>query len=118
MAVVVLALTVGWAWASTEISSTAGFTLVPDKEAAQVVGGQGRTCTDLYWTNMWFDCIESGDSCGESYWFFETWGCEDAPSGICPEGYKVGWIWCYCQGEPPNCSPDGNWYPCYVWACL
>lgn len=40
-AVVVLALTVGCTWAATQASDTAGFSVIPDNEAAQILGGVG-----------------------------------------------------------------------------
>jgi hypothetical protein len=50
LGVVVFVLTAGYAWGATEVSCTAGFTVVPDNEAAQIVGGAGWACnTRLYY---------------------------------------------------------------------
>ena len=44
LAGMVLVLTGACAWAAPEISDTAGFTALPDREAPQIVGGAGWVC--------------------------------------------------------------------------
>ena len=129
-AVVVLTLTVGCAWASTEVSRTAGFTVVPDNEAAQIAGGSdGRACNIMTQDYHWYWCdgtynevnpLPEWDCYGSLTVFFERWACGDAESGQCENNqYLIGWCSCSCVWYPESqsCSTDGYWSEYDVWAC-
>lgn len=114
-AVVVLALMVGCVWASTETASTAGFTVIPDNEAAQIVGGSGRQCNTLLWPLMYWPCGRTPETCVETYVFNVAWQCGDAPSGVCDDietdcWYVAPCAW-YGDTESGECGQSGDYEP-------
>ena len=119
LAVVVLALTVGCAWASTEASAAAGFAVVPDNEAAQIIGGDGWTCTYLEWSAGYAPCGYTEETCSQWYDFFEVWRCESADSGECYESVVVGLRYGNCAWDPEFevCGRDGTAWDVPVYAC-
>ncbi len=121
LAVVVLVLTVGCTWAATEASGTAGFAVVPDNEAAQILGGLGWTCTQQRQESRFYPCGETEGEC--TYWViqYETWECEVAPSGECDEsGIVIGFSWGACAWNPEfgYCWYDGPGYDVPVNGCV
>ena len=107
---IVLVLTVGCAWAAPEVPDTAGFTAVPDNEAAQIVGGTGRVC-DLQnpvYEEYVLMCSNNGDpnhpGCATGKWYYQMarYRCADAESGECYEYFMV-------YQEHGDCG----WYPEY-----
>jgi hypothetical protein len=126
--IVVLSLVVGCAWASTETSGTAGFIVIPDEEAAQIVGGDGRACNTQVQIEGWWWCdgtwmgsdpLPEWDCSGQFTYIYERWVCGDAPSGECYETWMTGQAWCACQWYPEyqNCSPNNDWSWTEVLAC-
>jgi len=123
-AVVVLALAVGCAWGST----AASFTVIPDKEAVQIVGGSGKACNiqtqiEGWWwcdgTWMGSDPVPEGDCNGTFIYIYERWVCGDAPSGECYNIPMILMLYCPCQwfAEYQNCSPNNNWQGWWGYAC-
>ncbi len=126
-AIAVLALTVGCAWASTSVSAAAGFTVIPDQEAVQIVGS-GRACTDEVQAEGWYWCDGQWmvsdplpyEECGGNFVVTSgIWACEDAPSGECYADIpKWMYYWCPCQWFPEyeTCSPNNDWHTSEFWA--
>jgi len=108
LASMVLVLTFGCTWAATQASGTAGFAVIPDDEAAQIVGGDGYVC-DLehaLWPDIRRYCFNNGSqtACGTDDWdwLIPRYGCVPAESGECPTYYLVVYEWGDC-----------GWYPEY-----
>jgi hypothetical protein len=128
-ALVVLALTIGCAWGATGISATGGFAVVPDKEAVQIIGGDGKTCTHMIQEYHWFWCDgtymdipPASPDCDGGYLsvYPERWECEDAPSGECDDSNLMdGLYFCQCHwyAESQTCEVDGEWQRWVVYAC-
>lgn len=121
LAVVVVVLAVGGAWASTEISKTVGFTTIPDNEAAQIVGGSGRACNTLVQPFLYWPCGRTPSTCSTTYVFNEAWQCGDAPSGECEDIMTAYWYWAPCtwygDEESGYCEQSGDWEAGYGPIC-
>lgn len=120
-AVAVLALMVGCTWAATEASGAAGFAVIPDNEAAQILGGVGWACNTKQWDNEFYPCGETEEDCSVWVLFYETWQCGDAPSGECYENTIVtglSWGACAWNAEFGYCWYDGPGYDVPVYACV
>jgi hypothetical protein len=125
----VLALTVGCAWAATELS---GFTAVPESEAAQIVGGDGPgyECDytpghEIGGPERYYPCTNSHDpnnpGCAEGAWCYvmARYGCVWKGSGEC---YMNTWPYieygaCAWDAETGACVPDGEVYFDPIDAC-
>jgi hypothetical protein len=115
LAVVVLALMVGCTWAAPE----AGFAVVPDNEAGQIVGGFGYQCTGVRWPFAIWNC---GDDQACDIWvvWFAVGQCAPALSGECDDTQlMLGLIWGDCAQDPDTgaCSPDGSYWEADVYGC-
>jgi hypothetical protein len=122
LAVVVLALTVGCTWAATEASGTAGFAVIPDNEAVQILGGVGRQCNVLYSSEDYYPCGYTEEDCNVWVYTYEVWQCGWAPSGECDDSaYVTGWRWGGCiwypEVEGGVCGRDGTAEDVPVNAC-
>ena len=112
----VLALTVGCAWAATEIS---GFTAVPESEAAQIVGGDGVGYECFLTSPMFYlPCSSEPQSqCSTAYAFNPTYTCAYTGSGECyDQPTIVGW-WAECEWTN-ECQQSGDWIPFYGTDCM
>jgi hypothetical protein len=119
LAVVVLALMVGCVWASTETASAAGFTVIPDNEASQMIGGDGvgYECNQMCWPTFHVTCEEESQSmCSDAYAFNETRMCGYTGSGQCYEEQTVvGW-WAECEWTN-ECHQVGDWQEFWGTTC-
>jgi hypothetical protein len=120
LAGMVLVLTGACAWAATEASGNAGFAVIPDNEAAQILGGLGWACNTKQWDSAFYGCGDTGDC---SYWilFYETWQCGPADSGECDDsGLVTGMSWGACTWYPEYqlCWYDGPGYDVPVNGCM
>jgi hypothetical protein len=124
--VVVLAVTVGCAWAAPETSGTAGFTAVPDSEVAQIVGGDGYVCDldNALWPEDDQPCFDNGHNpptgCGTGSWSYlmPRYGCVEAESGECYLYYMVFYEFGDCGWYPENggCVGTSAYFEC-GWFC-
>ncbi len=120
LAGIVLALTVGCTWAATEASATAGFAVIPDNEAAQILGGLGWACNTLQWPEEFYPCGATEEDCSTWTLFYETWQCGPADSGQCDDsGLVIGLSWGACAWDPEfgSCFYDGPGYDVPVNGC-
>jgi hypothetical protein len=123
LAMVVLALAVGFAWAATEIS---GFTAVPESEAAQIVGGAGYVCDyndSITKGPHFWPCYKdpNNPACGMGAWCFleARYGCVPADSGTCYTDLYVLCEYGACVWDAENgyCAYDGEVYYDYIESC-
>jgi hypothetical protein len=120
-AVAVLALTVGCTWGTTEAFDTAGFTVIPDNEAAEILGGVGWACNELQWPEH-FERECGGAQAECSYWlyWYETHKCGTALSGQCDDSVIViGFSWGDCVWWPEfEFCGYYTAYDGYVYGCV
>jgi hypothetical protein len=119
----VLVLAVTCVWTSAEPFYTAGFTVIPDNEAEQILGGGGRVC-DLSHpstTEFFVPCMDNGDGTGclYGYWVYQMarYKCTDAESGECYEYYMPYLEYGECGWSPEaetcvytSVDFEYNWY--------
>ena len=117
---VVLVLTVGCTWGATEAIGTTGFAVIPDNEAAQMIGGDGvgYECNQLCWPTFRLECdTQPQSACSTAYAFNETWMCGYTGSGECYDVPTiVGW-WADCEWTD-KCRQSGDWQPFWGTDCM
>ncbi len=118
-AAVVLALMFGCTWAATEASDTAGFAVIPDNEAGQIIGGDGvgYECL-LGYPRFYLPCEDETQQsqCSTAYAFNAMYYCAYTGSGECYDMPTiVGW-WADCEWTD-KCQQSGGWQPFWGTDC-
>ena len=92
---------------------------IDDTALGAIAGGNGWSCTDKIQDEYADPCWETLYDCGGYFgYFYERWGCEQAPSGTCSNGWLPRLSEVQCGWHPVyDCQPVGNWYTYPMPAC-
>jgi len=92
---------------------TGQFTDIADDALRRISGGAGWSCTMLLQEEWIIPCDSApgGNGCyGYFQWYFERWGCEEAPSGSCVDGILARMAGSDCIWDPRGqCLVTGVW---------
>jgi len=92
---------------------------IDDGVLKTLAGGDGWDCTLKLQDEYVMLCTQVGGDCwGMIKWYYERWGCDDAPSGGCIDWPLARYIKDECVWDPwIICSNEGHWDIGYLSAC-
>jgi len=90
-----------------------------DAVQAATIGSTGWSCNTLLQNAYVLYCQGPLIGCESGLTvYYERWGCGTVPSGSCSETLMIRSQHCGCLWDPwYDCTPNGNWYYSYIWAC-
>ncbi len=96
------------------------FTDVPESVLRHITGGDGWSCTLVIQEEWIIPCESTGLNCwGYFQWYFERWGCEPAPFGMCDTFMYARMAGSDCYWDPiaVGCRVTGVWDWYGMYAC-